>query len=82
MLWTNCVSQIDNPGLKAFPVTVSLLFPTLLEYDFELSNYQVSVQEVTLSLTEVWTETAAVYEMMSYCLSLFHRLEQNPVQHY
>ncbi|XP_071359889.1 integrin alpha-M [Trachinotus anak] len=39
------IYQISNPGLKAFPVTVSLFFPTKLEYNFELENYNVSVQE-------------------------------------
>ncbi|KAG7238179.1 hypothetical protein INR49_031163 [Caranx melampygus] len=55
------VYKIDNPGLKAFPVTVSLLFPTLLEYDFELSNYQVSIQENK-------TQCNITNEISEYCL--------------
>uniref|UniRef100_A0A3B4X2Q3 Integrin alpha-M-like n=1 Tax=Seriola lalandi dorsalis TaxID=1841481 RepID=A0A3B4X2Q3_SERLL len=41
----NCVYCISNPGLKAFPVTVSLFFPTKLEYNFELNDYHISFQE-------------------------------------
>uniref|UniRef100_A0A3Q3VZT2 VWFA domain-containing protein n=1 Tax=Mola mola TaxID=94237 RepID=A0A3Q3VZT2_MOLML len=39
------IYKIDNPGLKAFPVNVSLFFPTELEYNFEMNNYQVSVAQ-------------------------------------
>ncbi|XP_074544283.1 integrin alpha-L [Halichoeres trimaculatus] len=37
--------KIDNIGLKAFPVNVSLFFPTKLEHNFEMTNYQVVVPE-------------------------------------
>lgn len=46
------LSQIDNLGWKAFPVNVSLLFPTRLEHNFEMNNYQVSVKQVPLHLPE------------------------------
>lgn len=39
--------QVENIGFKNFPVNVSLIFPTKLEHDFEMTNYQVQVQEVT-----------------------------------
>ncbi|XP_023269435.1 integrin alpha-M-like [Seriola lalandi dorsalis] len=39
------IYKISNPGLKAFPVTVSLFFPTKLEYNFELNDYHISFQE-------------------------------------
>ncbi|XP_070775265.1 integrin alpha-L [Enoplosus armatus] len=37
--------QIDNPGFRDFPVNVSLVFPTKLEHNFEMKNYQVLVQQ-------------------------------------
>ncbi|XP_061882703.1 integrin alpha-D isoform X1 [Entelurus aequoreus] len=37
--------KVDNPGWKAFPVNVTLSFPTKLHYDFEIENYQVLVQQ-------------------------------------
>ncbi|XP_070684031.1 integrin alpha-X [Pempheris klunzingeri] len=39
------IYKIDNPGFKAFPVNVSLFFPTKLEHNFEMKNYQVFVQQ-------------------------------------
>uniref|UniRef100_A0A3B4THL0 Integrin alpha-M-like n=1 Tax=Seriola dumerili TaxID=41447 RepID=A0A3B4THL0_SERDU len=39
------IYKISNPGQKAFPVTVSLFFPTKLEYNFELKDYHISFQE-------------------------------------
>ncbi|XP_060942973.1 integrin alpha-M-like [Limanda limanda] len=39
------IYQIDNPGFKAFPVNVSLFFPTQLEHNFEMKDYQVFVQQ-------------------------------------
>uniref|UniRef100_A0A3Q1EBY7 Integrin alpha-L-like n=1 Tax=Acanthochromis polyacanthus TaxID=80966 RepID=A0A3Q1EBY7_9TELE len=38
-------SQIDNTGFKDFPVNVSLVFPTKLEHDFEMNNYEVFVDQ-------------------------------------
>lgn len=46
-LGSSHTSQIDNPGWKAFPVNVSLNFPTTLEHNFEVLNYQVFVEQVT-----------------------------------
>ncbi|XP_069024357.1 integrin alpha-X-like [Embiotoca jacksoni] len=37
--------RVDNIGFKDFPINVSLVFPTKLEHNFEMSNYQVFVQE-------------------------------------
>ncbi|GLD61092.1 integrin alpha-L-like protein [Lates japonicus] len=39
------IYKIANPGLRAFPVDVSLSFPTKLENNFEMTNYNVSVQQ-------------------------------------
>ncbi|XP_062244772.1 integrin alpha-M-like [Platichthys flesus] len=39
------IYKIENPGFKAFLVNVSLLFPTQLEHNFEMKDYQVSVQQ-------------------------------------
>ncbi|XP_059199834.1 integrin alpha-M-like [Centropristis striata] len=37
--------MINNLGSKDFPVNVSLFFPTKLEHNFEMTNYQVFVQQ-------------------------------------
>ncbi|XP_037115955.1 integrin alpha-D isoform X1 [Syngnathus acus] len=39
------IYKVDNPGWKAFPVNVSLSFPTKLQYNFEFENYQVFVHQ-------------------------------------
>ncbi|XP_077427955.1 integrin alpha-M [Vanacampus margaritifer] len=39
------VYKVNNPGWKTFPVNVSLSFPTKLQYNFEMENYQVFVQQ-------------------------------------
>ncbi|KAK5866566.1 hypothetical protein PBY51_020749 [Eleginops maclovinus] len=37
--------KMDNIGFKDFPVNVSMFFPTKLEYNLELTNYQVIVRQ-------------------------------------
>ncbi|KAF3851882.1 hypothetical protein F7725_005237 [Dissostichus mawsoni] len=37
--------KIGNLGFKDFPVNVSLFFPTKLDHNFEMTNYQVIVQQ-------------------------------------
>nr|XP_057925143.1 integrin alpha-D isoform X2 [Doryrhamphus excisus] len=37
--------KVDNPGWKTFPVNVSFSFPTKLQYNFEMENYRVLVQQ-------------------------------------
>jgi len=39
--------QIENLGFKDFPVNVSLVFPTKLEQNFEMTNPLVVVGQVT-----------------------------------
>ncbi|KAM7009680.1 integrin alpha-L [Tautogolabrus adspersus] len=39
------IYKINNLGFKAFPINVSLFFPTKLEHNFEMTNYRVLVQE-------------------------------------
>ncbi|XP_022049037.1 integrin alpha-D [Acanthochromis polyacanthus] len=39
------IYRIDNTGFKDFPVNVSLVFPTKLEHDFEMNNYEVFVDQ-------------------------------------
>ncbi|KAG7486286.1 hypothetical protein JOB18_028599 [Solea senegalensis] len=39
------IYKISNQGWKSFPVNVSLFFPTKLEHNFEMTDYQVSVQQ-------------------------------------
>ncbi|KAM4584239.1 integrin alpha-M [Odontesthes bonariensis] len=38
------IYRIDNTGFKDFLVNVTLFFPTKLEHNFEMTNYQVLVQ--------------------------------------
>ncbi|XP_053190826.1 integrin alpha-D [Scomber japonicus] len=47
------IFTIDNLGLKAFPVNFSLLFPTKLAHEFEMTNYQVSVQQNKTECTRI-----------------------------
>ncbi|XP_041640847.1 integrin alpha-D [Cheilinus undulatus] len=37
--------KIDNLGFKAFPINVSLFFPTKLEHNFEMTNSRVFVKQ-------------------------------------
>uniref|UniRef100_UPI0037E83128 integrin alpha-L n=1 Tax=Semicossyphus pulcher TaxID=241346 RepID=UPI0037E83128 len=54
--------KIDNPGLKAFPVNVSLFFPTKLEHNFEMTNYHVH------QVQQNKTECANIADIQSeYC---------------
>ncbi|XP_068177473.1 integrin alpha-D isoform X2 [Antennarius striatus] len=52
------IFKVENPGLKAFPVNVSLFFPTRLEHSFEMKNYGVWVGQNR-------TRCAAVTELTS-----------------
>lgn len=55
------IYKIDNLGFKAFPINVSLFFPTKLEHNFEMTNYKVYVQQNK-------TECTATNDMNSeYC---------------
>ncbi|XP_028451723.1 integrin alpha-M isoform X2 [Perca flavescens] len=47
------IYKLDNLGFKAFPVNVSLFFPTKLEHNFEMTNYQVYVQQNKTQCTGV-----------------------------
>lgn len=37
------IYEVTNLAMRSLPVTVTFTFPTLLEHQFEVSNYQVSV---------------------------------------
>ncbi|XP_078121540.1 integrin alpha-M [Sander vitreus] len=52
------IYQIDNLGFKAFPVNVSVFFPTKLEHNFEMTNYQVFVQQNKTQCTDVTNMTS------------------------
>ncbi|XP_071772136.2 integrin alpha-X [Centroberyx gerrardi] len=39
------IYEVKNLGFKALPVVVTLNIPTKLKYNFEMKNYQVSVQQ-------------------------------------
>ncbi|XP_037617269.1 integrin alpha-D isoform X1 [Sebastes umbrosus] len=54
------IYKIDNLGFKAFPVNVSLFFPTKLEHNFEMTNYQVFVQQNKTQCTSI-TDTQSEY---------------------
>ncbi|XP_038570378.1 integrin alpha-D isoform X1 [Micropterus salmoides] len=47
------IYKVENLGINAFPVNVSLFFPTKLEYDFEMKNYQVFVQQNKTQCTDI-----------------------------
>ncbi|KAM3624674.1 uncharacterized protein V6R79_026459 [Siganus canaliculatus] len=47
------VFRIDNPGFKAFPVNVSLFFPTTLEHNLEIQNYRVVVKQNKTECTSI-----------------------------
>ncbi|XP_044044756.1 integrin alpha-D [Siniperca chuatsi] len=62
--------KIDNPGLKPFPVNVSLFFPTKLEYNFEMTNYQVLVQQNKTQCTEGPDMKSEYCSAEKYCKSI------------
>ncbi|KAM7393612.1 hypothetical protein PAMP_020470 [Pampus punctatissimus] len=59
--------KVDNHGLKAFPVIVSLLVPTKLEHNFEMKNYQVSVLPNKTQCTRVSDASSAYCSQEKYC---------------
>ncbi|KAM6941946.1 integrin alpha-L [Lycodopsis pacificus] len=54
------IYKIENIGFKNFPVNVSLFFPTKLEHHFEMTNYQVFVQQNKTQCTGI-TDTKSEY---------------------
>lgn len=44
--------KVDNRGWKAFPANITLFFPTKLEHNFEMNNYQVQVEKNTAQCRE------------------------------
>ncbi|XP_031723040.1 integrin alpha-L isoform X1 [Anarrhichthys ocellatus] len=54
------IYKIENIGFKNFPVKVSLFFPTKLEHNFEMTNYQVFVQQNKTQCTGI-TDTKSEY---------------------
>ncbi|XP_034388003.1 integrin alpha-M isoform X2 [Cyclopterus lumpus] len=52
--------KIENLGFKDFPVNVSLVFPTKLEQNFEMTNYHVFVQQNKTHCTGI-TDTQSEY---------------------
>ncbi|XP_037328342.2 integrin alpha-D [Pungitius pungitius] len=52
------IYKIENLGFKNFPVNVSLIFPTKLEHNFEMTNYQVFVQENKTQCSAVANKTS------------------------
>uniref|UniRef100_A0A671TMD9 VWFA domain-containing protein n=1 Tax=Sparus aurata TaxID=8175 RepID=A0A671TMD9_SPAAU len=43
-----------NTGFKAFPINVSLFFPTELDHNFQMENYQVLVEQVSRNRTSTY----------------------------
>ncbi|CAL8270100.1 unnamed protein product [Gadus morhua 'NCC'] len=39
------IYEVNNLGLKELPVNVSITIPTKMEYDFEINNYRVYVEQ-------------------------------------
>lgn len=44
--------KVYNYGWKAYPVNVTLFFPTKLEHNFEMNNYEVQVEKNTTQCRE------------------------------
>ncbi|XP_040002025.1 integrin alpha-D [Xiphias gladius] len=64
------IYEIANPGLKAFPVSVSLFFPFKLEHNFEMMNYEISVAQnkTQCNITEINSKECGVPE--KYCKTI------------
>ncbi|KAM8878943.1 integrin alpha-L [Spinachia spinachia] len=61
------IYQIKNLGFKNFPANVSLVFPTKLEHNFEMTNYQVSVQQNETQCSAVADKTSEYCSPEKYC---------------
>ncbi|XP_029293609.1 integrin alpha-X [Cottoperca gobio] len=59
--------KINNLGFKAFPVNVSLFFPTKLEHDFEMTDYQVIVQQNKTQCTRTFDKEHKYCSPEKYC---------------
>ncbi|KAI3352734.1 hypothetical protein L3Q82_019312 [Scortum barcoo] len=57
--------KIDNHGSKAFPVNVFLFFPTMLEHDFEIKNYQIIVQKVITRTVLIISYTSVYFFVLT-----------------
>ncbi|XP_040043368.2 integrin alpha-M [Gasterosteus aculeatus] len=61
------IYKVENIGFKNFPVNVSLIFPTKLEHDFEMTNYQVQVQENKTQCSGISDATSEYCSPEKYC---------------
>ncbi|XP_056136216.1 integrin alpha-D [Lampris incognitus] len=47
------IYEVKNLGLKALPVSMSLIIPTKLQHNFEMNNYHVSVEQSKSQCSEM-----------------------------
>ncbi|XP_068444941.1 integrin alpha-D [Clinocottus analis] len=59
--------KIDNLGFKNFPINVSLSFPTKLEHNFEMTNYQVFVKQNKTHCTGITDAKSEYCSPEKYC---------------
>ncbi|XP_030280885.1 integrin alpha-M-like [Sparus aurata] len=61
------IYKIRNTGFKAFPINVSLFFPTKLDHNFQMENYQVLVQQNQTQCTGITDKTSEYCSPEKYC---------------
>uniref|UniRef100_A0A8C5F7V6 VWFA domain-containing protein n=1 Tax=Gadus morhua TaxID=8049 RepID=A0A8C5F7V6_GADMO len=60
------IYEVNNLGLKELPVNVSITIPTKMEYDFEINNYRVYVEQNCLSNTTCTTMVCEPFSLARY----------------
>ncbi|XP_030280862.1 integrin alpha-L-like isoform X2 [Sparus aurata] len=61
------IYKIRNTGFKAFPINVSLFFPTELDHNFQMENYQVLVEQNKTQCTGITDKTSEYCSSEKYC---------------
>ncbi|XP_073333208.1 integrin alpha-L-like [Pagrus major] len=64
------IYKIRNTGFKAYPINVSLFFPTKLEHNFEMENYQVFVQQNKTQCTSITDKKSEYCSPEKYCKNI------------
>ncbi|XP_034044085.1 integrin alpha-X [Thalassophryne amazonica] len=62
--------KVNNLGFKAFPVNVSLVLPTKLEYNFEMHKVQVLVQQNKTQCNIIMDVKSEYCSLEKYCKSI------------
>ncbi|XP_036940730.1 integrin alpha-L-like isoform X2 [Acanthopagrus latus] len=61
------IYKIRNTGFKAYPINVSLVFPTKLDHNFQMENYQVLVQQNKTQCTGITDKKSDYCSPEKYC---------------